>query len=200
MRGKEALAASNRRYRAALDHIDRMTEQLADAKIRARAVEKQAARVGQVERYLTEHNNDELLAEALAAVEVWKARFRRYEARRKEAKAEVRERLAADAFHLMPIDTPTDMAEFLFTRYPKLVGLVLGGPLADFDERERYSIGLGRHALKLTPEHCRRLQVARGIRAGVENLPAANVGTYLSDALEALDAGFTKDEVRELLA
>ena len=53
-RGKQAVAAARGRYESAVEHIDRLTTELADAKIRARLVEKQAARVPDLERRVAE--------------------------------------------------------------------------------------------------------------------------------------------------
>jgi hypothetical protein len=53
-RGKQAASAAIRRLEMAMEHIDRLTEQLAEAKIRVKSVEKEAARVPGMERELTE--------------------------------------------------------------------------------------------------------------------------------------------------
>lgn len=49
-RGKHAASAARGRYEAAVEHIDRLTTELADAKLRARLVERDAARAGELER------------------------------------------------------------------------------------------------------------------------------------------------------
>ena len=51
-KGKQAALAAQRRLEATQDHVDRLTEQLADAKMRARLVEGQAARLPAVEAEL----------------------------------------------------------------------------------------------------------------------------------------------------
>lgn len=51
-KGKQAARAANRRLEATQDHVDRLTEQLTEAKMRARLVEGQAARLPAVEAEL----------------------------------------------------------------------------------------------------------------------------------------------------
>lgn len=51
-RGKHAVAAATRRYEASIDHIDRLTTELVEAKTRARRFEADARRLPVVEREL----------------------------------------------------------------------------------------------------------------------------------------------------
>lgn len=53
-KGKQAAAAATRRLESAMQHIDRLTDQLADAKVRVKAVEKEAARVPGMEREMND--------------------------------------------------------------------------------------------------------------------------------------------------
>jgi chromosome segregation ATPase len=51
-RGKYAVAAATRRYEASIDHIDRLTSEVVDAKERARRYESDARRLPGVEKEL----------------------------------------------------------------------------------------------------------------------------------------------------
>lgn len=48
-KGKHAVAAARGRYESAVEHIDRLTTELAEAKLRARTVERQARTAGDLE-------------------------------------------------------------------------------------------------------------------------------------------------------
>lgn len=67
-KGKQASKAANRRLEATRDHVDRLTEQLAEAKIRARDAEKRAAeadllrqRVRELERRIDDGPTEAIL-------------------------------------------------------------------------------------------------------------------------------------------
>lgn len=66
-KGKQAIKSANRRYEASLQHIDRLTSELVDAKARARQFEREATRAtvldGELARLriqLDENTNDRL--------------------------------------------------------------------------------------------------------------------------------------------
>lgn len=66
-KGKEALKSANRRYEAAVEHIDRLTDELAEAKARARLFEREATRakvldaeMGRLKEQLDAGTNDRL--------------------------------------------------------------------------------------------------------------------------------------------
>ena len=67
-KGKEAAQAANRRYEAAVEHIDRLTDELVQAKARARSVEAVARRTvaleGEVARL--QHHIDERTSDLVA--------------------------------------------------------------------------------------------------------------------------------------
>lgn len=73
-RGKQAAKAANRRTEAAHDHIDRLTDQLVEAKARARRFEADASRLPAVEvelarvRRLADEGTSDALVRAQAAV------------------------------------------------------------------------------------------------------------------------------------
>lgn len=52
MRGKQASSAANRRYEASISHIDRLTSELVEAKVRARQYEKAAVELPGVHQEL----------------------------------------------------------------------------------------------------------------------------------------------------
>lgn len=53
-KGKEAVAAARRRYEASIEHIDRLTSELTEAKVRAKMSETDAAKVPHLQQQLLE--------------------------------------------------------------------------------------------------------------------------------------------------
>jgi hypothetical protein len=195
MKGKEALAAAHRRLAGACEHIDQLSEQLAEAKRRVRDAEARADKADRLEKLLADKNNDELLAEALDTIRWWeKVRVEDVD-RRRAAWRELGARLLPD---LQFRGNTVDRMEFLLRRYPALCAALSAGEWADIPVRDtRYQ--LGRSARHLSEEERSRLQRQRGIREASEGDDDTDVAEVWADVLEAKQTGFAPHEIEELI-
>lgn len=190
-RGKEGMEALRRRYEAAMEHLDRLTEQLADEKIRRKEAEARAARLEGIDAMWkdAEIHNDQMLKEALDELheqDVWMADHNK---KVRAAFKEIRDRLLRDL--KVPSDIGIDRVEFLVKRYPALMALFIRG---EPRVNARYNRGPGDR--KLNDDQLRRFQRLRGERMVVQGSDV-DVGKAWADLLEGREAGFTWEEAQE---
>lgn len=200
-RGKKAASAANRRAEAAHEVIDRLTTELADAKMRARDAEKRAAKADQLEELLAQRNDDEIVADLVATIQRWKRIQKADAARRKKAIDEIWKVLAKDLRGLMKEMEPgfEDTWEFVMRRYPAIMNALAASDGA----AERVSEHVDRRGLnptiaKLDDEKIKKWQEARGYRAVAQWAPDRDFADVMADLLDASQIGFTADEMVEL--
>jgi hypothetical protein len=203
-KGKEAISAANRRVQAAHEVIDRLTDELAQQKVlrreaerRLARVEHQAARVEELER---QQAGDELLADALAALDQWRTVAREDQLRRNAALKEVASRLMPDLALLSPSEHlgSIDRYELLLRRYPRIIDALSGGH-SPRDDGSFMPKDVPRSLRKPKGEDLRRVQQLLGLRAIPEWAPDADMADVVNDLLDAKHAAFTKSEISELL-
>jgi hypothetical protein len=194
-RGKEAVQATNRRLEAAMEHIDRLTSQLADYKVRMRAAEERAARFEGTDQMnkAMELRNDELLAAAVDKLRWWQKVAKEDHRRRQAAWNEIGARLLLD---LIITGTHEDQVEIFCRRYPAIDSAlcagnnpspVLRGSLSPRNRRlsEDQTIRLKR-ALRLRSQ----VPTAEGVRDVVD---------IWGDLLDARQMDLSPEETRELV-
>lgn len=201
-RGKHAVKAANRRAESAHEIIDRLTSELAEAKLRARQVETEAAKVPALSKRVVElqqeRDGDELLNWAMNELNEWRRVQKADERRRKDALRQLG-RLAADVGILIPGGGgEVDALEFIRRRYPAFLSALMAADLTDENTTHRWS-RQRIHDDRLSDEALRRLQAVHGERllaAWDKNVDLADVAI---EALEAQQAGFTATEAAELI-
>jgi hypothetical protein len=195
MRGKEALAAANRRLAGAREDIDRLNKELASAKLRTRQAEARADKADRLEKLLADRNNDDLLAEALDTIRWWQKVRDEDVARRRAAWRELGTRLLPD-FQFK--GNTVDRMEFLLRRYPALCAALSAGEWADIPVRDtRYQ--LGRSARHLSEEERSRLQRQRGIREVSEGDDDTDVAEMWAGVLEAKQTRLASHEIEKMI-
>lgn len=195
-RGKEALLAANRRCTAAHEVIDRLTTEVAEAKLRARLAEQRiqeleprAARTDELE---AQCRDDRLLADALNGLHDWRKIADQDWQRRKAAWSDLRQ-LQTDLSGLGPMGM-RDAGDFIIERYPRLVNALSAGRTSYVRTREDTPT-----YRKLSTEDRKRLDRAFGNRAAPEWDPEADAANVLADLLDARQIGLSPNETRELL-
>lgn len=185
-KGKQAAAAANRRLEAAQDHIDRLTDQLVEAKRRARDAERTAQQVEPLKRRIHQLENDTVSAELVAALNLFEDEYKKT-TRKLRALQEVfieQGQLLADQKGM----TGTEYIELMWRRHPDMwtdsdPGIVRTGlPKSMIDRRSR-----------LSDAAVVRLQKARGFRHSTD------VVSLWEQLLDAEEAGFSRSEAIELL-
>lgn len=189
-KGKQAVAAANRRLEAAQDHIDRLTEQLTEAKLRARQVEAQASQVPALKKRIAKLEEPDPVVTRIA--EWWDTIEKDWLDINKELnrwKSIVADYILVDCQERGL--TGVEYVEYLSRRYPDL--------FRPDGQQDAISKGApwrrSKVERRLPEEAVRRLQMARGERhADVTD----NAGLWLHIE-EALAAGFTAGEAMTLL-
>lgn len=158
-KGKYAARAAKHQTEAQYQHIDRLTDQLAEAKIRARQYERDAALVPHLRKRLEELeyklDNDVVVQEILdKALAYRKALERAFEKNRglQQAICEA----SGDLLRATNATT-VDFAEYIGRRWP---GLIM-----EHSDTEHYTTRWGVPRKPLSEEAVKRLQRARGLRA-----------------------------------
>lgn len=192
-RGKEAVLAERRRVEARDELIDRLTSELTEAKLRARKVEAEAAKVpalvAEGAKLRQQIESDELLTASLEANRAWKRIATEDLERRRAAFMELR-KFFSDL--RAPLGTGPDRTEFLKRRYPALLNALTAGQGLRSDDR----VG----ALRDMPEDERkRLERLMGVRATFRGEPDRDMAEIVADVLEARQLGFTGEDVWDLV-
>lgn len=199
-RGKQATLAARRRAESAHEIIDRLTSELAEAKLRARQAEQRAARLEGIEALLTSASakNDEMLCAALAKLAWWKAVADADYKRRFDAIGEMLHKVAADVNELPRLAPFEDRRQFVETRYPAIMAAITAGQSAKVDPRRpvRYPKTTP-SAKRLNDEQLHRFQRLAGERGILESAPDRDIADVWVDLLDAHQAGFTPQEVIE---
>lgn len=190
-KGKHAAASANRRLEAAQEHIDRLTDQLAEAKLRARMVERQADRVPRLEEQVRELqrrlDDDDIAREfidfAWELKESERLLLEYVQAFRDGVLKLLRDR------RIIATMTIHELIEYASKRHPK----VFSDPLKD---GERARLGGEQKTMRgLSEAAVTRLQEAQGKRhVGVD------VAALVDEYAGARDLGFTTAEALDLLA
>jgi hypothetical protein len=199
-RGKEALDAARRRYEAAMEHIDRLTDDLANEKLRRKEAELRAARFEGLDHMtkVVELRNDQLLGDAITKIHQWRTVALADRKRRLKAIQEVWDRLVPDLEIKLHRLTPIDQMQFMVVRYPALMTALMAsrseGTNGRFiDPANPYATA----ERKLNNDQLRRFQRIMGERGILEANPDIDAGQAWADLMEARQAGFTADEMAE---
>jgi hypothetical protein len=192
-KGKHAVLAANARYKAAIEHIDRLTSEMADMKVRMKVAEADAMAAPGLRKEVERLRNDHVVAEIVEKVEAaFKDRDRQIAAWKKARPDFIKMMNDVAKSHL--VDTSIDAVEFWHRRYPRL--------FAFLDHRDEEILAHWkahpRHLLKLSHEAARRYERAAGMRAIHRNSDrdAADVAVDLCDVVRM---DLTKEEMRELI-
>ena len=201
-RGKQATKAANRRAESAHEVIDRLTSELADAKIRARDAEVRAARLEGADKLVRESvaKNDELLVAALDSLKGNRRWFKTDRDTRRQAMVELFTVVADDIGKgQMGV---ADVREFMCRRYPHITASLMGATVEAVKGLGREGgpvrgSSLHRGEQKLEGESLRRFQRMCGSRTVLrENLGKDSADVFI-DLLDAKAAEFTYDEMIE---
>jgi hypothetical protein len=203
-KGKHATASTNRANQAARDHIDRLTDQLAEQKMRARVAEEKARENDLLRERIAhlEHSieNDEMLKKFLKTWDPLANKFATFHDIFDDLK---------EAFYLAVRDVMmtgaettftgvttlgyADVNEFVRRRYPKF------GKHLDRFQREVSISHEDTTLLRLSDDQVRRLQRARGDRGAFPFRPESTVAEVLVDIVEALDADIRGEDLEEFI-
>ena len=187
-KGKHAAASANRRLEAAQDHIDRQTDQLTEAKLRAREAERTAGQVEPLKRRVKQLEDDPASAELLEAMDIWKDAWKKAARQIKALQGAFIEQ--AQVLAGQKGMTGTEYLELMWRRHLDM--------WTDEDSTTRVRTGIsGNHVAKhgrLSDEAVLRLQKVQGWRHS-----SLDVVSLWEQLLEAQDAGFTVSETVELL-
>lgn len=187
-KGKHAAASANRRLEAAQDHIDRLTDQLTEAKLRARQVERVAAQVPKLQQRI---QDDAPIVQEVA--EWWRNGVKNWAAIERRLKY-LKETVLAGYLNLVMDHynmTLVEAMEWMTRKYPDLFmessetqRIVDGGPWARDPQHRR-----------LSDEAVRRIQQKNGDRH-IDTPDAAKMWQQIDEAIEA---GFTGPDLTELV-
>lgn len=198
-RGKHATKSANRRQSAERDHIDRLTDQLAEAKLRARRNEQLAAQVPMLRARIGELTqqieDDELLAESIEALRRWKQIATADQKRRAKAWREVGKMLAD--FRTRMLLSQADSYEFFLRRYPAIFRALVADDNIDTTQTVRQYSPL--RTAGMTDEQVKRWQRAAGTRAVHEFDNEADAADVMIDWLDAKQASFSTEEIHEYI-
>lgn len=197
-KGKEALSAANRRLEAAYAHIDRLTSELVDAKIRARLAEQRATKLEGVDALVTQADirRDQTVTQLQTEVNHWEQVSKEFDGWRRDALVELLGKVFLDLKRDgagLP-HTIVDRMEFVRKRYPVLWDLLA---MKSTTNRPRPDAGTMR---RFHGDRLLQLQRALGHRATLP--PEVEVDTFAelySEILDAEAAGLTSDEVLNLV-
>jgi hypothetical protein len=192
-RGKQSALSARRQVESAHQVIDRLTSEVAEAKFRARQAEARAADADRLRQLLHEHNNDDLLTEALRTIEDWRQIARQDLDRRRAALRDVG-RILDDLEVAKFLTTSVDRNEFAWKRYPALMkALTAGRELSDL----YIDPNTPRSVRRLSDESVRRFQQLRGMRGVPQWDETADMADVAADILDAKQSGFTREQFRE---
>lgn len=197
-KGKYGNRATNRANAAALAHIDRLTEQLAEEKMRRRAAETRAAQYAGLDNLarVSEARHDEALRTALDKVQSWYLIAEEDRDRRRAAMRELRDHFHAD---IRFMGTNVEWMEFLVRRYPRLLSALTAGELRSARRYRDHRSPFRRIERKLTEDELVKFQVVTGQRGLVRDGPHAGKVVDWSELFEARQvAGFDLEEMLEL--
>ena len=203
-RGKHAARSNVRRADAMAEHIDRLTEQLTDAKTRVKLAEERARRAELLRErvaYLENQiENDEMMAkflttwDTLAGETHWlNQQFELLKGAFIQAVCDVMKAAGEAAFMGQTVFGYADINEFIVRRYPKY-----GLAMRNADSRV-YVAPSDVKMLRLTDEQVIRLQKLRGDRGAFPFKPGSTVAEVLVDLMEAIEAGFRPGDLEEYL-
>lgn len=191
-KGKHATASANRRLEAAQDHIDRLTDQLAEAKRRARQVEAQASQVPKLRQRIRDLEEDN--APIIQELTSWWKNGRKAWASMHDRITYLHTTILLDYFKVvadMYGMTRVETIEWMTRKYPDLYSedgtskrIQGGGPWA-MDPRQR----------RLSDEAVRRIQQKNGLR----HADTADAALMWQQIDEAIDAGFRGADLAELV-
>jgi hypothetical protein len=193
-RGKQAVESARRRYDTAIEHIDRLTEELANEKLRRKEAEARATRLEALDLMVrnAELRHDEAISDTQGALHEWARIWKEDSARATRAMREVGKML--QHIGVMDLATPLERVEFLAKEYPAITAcLTLGGS-------ERWGVddlrlGTSRHhpaERRLTGDRLKRFQRLMGERSSL-----GDSGVDWADLFDARQAGFTAQEAVE---
>jgi hypothetical protein len=193
-KGKQAVETARRRAEAAHEVIDRLTGELADAKIRARDAERRAADVDLLRAQVAAQRNDVLLADAFVALQQWRAYGSDLHKARKRALSEMKG-LIEDLDTAGLLNGIADRVEFMLRRYPEMMAVLCGR-----DHGTEFLQGTT-NVRRLGDDVTKRVQRMVGERADLGRIigPDADAADVLGDLLDAKQAGFSKSDVVEFV-
>lgn len=195
-KGKQAARAANRRLEATQDHVDRLTEQLAEAKMRARDAEARAAesdrlraRVGRLQREVDEGPSEACLDKLRWWAEVSKADTERRKAAIRELTAYV------GGVSLCASLTQLEKFELAIKVLPHTFAALIADDVENVrripDEGARY------HGDRSPTDPAKRRKWYAYVQRE-RNPDEALVGD-LADILAAAQEGFTSQEIVEMM-
>lgn len=192
-KGKHAALSANRRAEAAHEHIDRLSTELVEAKIRARDAEE-VARMAELRLKRSEDElarTEKLRESARKVVDETRAHYKAGWEKWEKAKPDFN-RLLIDAINAAPSTLgPADRVEFLFYRYPKLMDF-LGHKLDRGVHSELHG------SRRMDPDDVRRMGRWLGERATIEWDPDVDAARIAADLMDVPSLDLSKDEIYEL--
>jgi hypothetical protein len=206
-RGKEAIQAANRRETAARQLARGLTDEIADLRVQLKlahavnvGLQTEIDRLRVIERQM---DDDALLQEALKACAAWKRNADAHKDLQKHAIKEWKETLGQDIrrlFRSTYIGGHADFGEFLFRRYPSIIGLMVGAELRDSLKGRAYAPKEDENARRhMSDDMLRRFQRITGTRETIQWDPGRDAADVAADLLDASSAGFTREEILEYI-
>lgn len=197
-KGKQAAKAANRRLHATQDHVDRLTDQLAEAKIRARTAEAASReadllrdRVRRLEAEV-ESGPDEAMRAKLGA---WNKEWKEDEARRRRAAKELLDHLTRVHLPLLGRLSELETVEVLYGILPHTFAALRACPVEWIREASRNGLQYAGERVIEDPAERRRWQAY--VRK--ERHHDSAVVSDMIDILEAVRVGFTTEEIMEMV-
>lgn len=188
-RGKQGTEAARRRLEMALEHIDHLTEQLADEKIKRKAAEVRAAHLEGIESRdrSWEEVSRALLDEARRKLGWWK-RAADEDCHRRTAAFKDLSRLMSEA--KLPRGTTVEDFELINKRYPALMSALTAGHSEEWADVTRLPNSRYHHfERRLHGTELARFQRLVGERTTLN--ADKDLSVDWADALEARQAGFS---------
>lgn len=200
-RGKHATASANRRAEAAHQVIDRLTTELADAKLRAKQAEQKCAHLEGADKLVGSASikHDEMLGAALEALKMWRRVADEDAERRRRAHLELVRQFMQDVKTLWPHPPlAEDVRQFIEMRYPLLMAaLHAGAPLDGFKRPMRWKSNLEAAERKLSGEDLKRFQRLSGQRGIFTGAAEKDIAEIWIDLLDAKQVAFDPAETWE---
>ena len=203
MKGKQATLAARRRAEAAHEVIDRLTTDLADAKLRAKEAERRAAQLqvlaDRAVELQAERDSDTLLGDALSALDVDRRWGREQRQRTRSALKTLRERLIPDVITASALPMSYhDGLDFVLRRYGPIMDAIFGQHVNPLTIPALQST-TSPTARKLSEDQRRRLERLNGLRTFCEWDRDRDTADVWTDMLEGQEAGFDGPEIAELI-
>lgn len=195
-RGKQAALAASRRHEAAMEHIDRLTNEITSLKLRTRDAEQRAA-TAEIRVQRAENEVEAYREDVDRCVEYVDAHLAYYKASRKEWEGEPKKefmKLLVDSLPLTEAAT-SDRVEFLFRRYPNLMSW-LGWEDAKSGRAFTYR---SRHMEGMTVDAAKSLQRVRGDRILAVWDRDRDLADVMNDMLDIGQMELDEAEIYELL-